>query len=155
MPKTQEPSLTLPPRERPATAATAATTAAAAAGGRSHHTVDRRRHARTAASKLTTIYLPRDGGRAEPVAAFISDFSATGLGMTLARKLTPGQRFQVDVREGGGITPLLYAVVRCEPWRAECYRVGAVLLEVAATAGRKPVTQVQRAVDHLRRAVGS
>src|SRR5687768_12490275 len=103
----QQSILTLPSREqqpRPG-----------ADSGAAAHTVDRRRHARTDASKLTTVYLPRDGGRAEPVAAFIQNFSATGLGMAVARKLTPGQRFQVDVREGNGITPLLYAVVRCEP----------------------------------------
>jgi hypothetical protein len=144
----QQPNLTTSSREpqRPSRAG---------ADGAPAHTVERRRHARTEASKLTTIYLPRDGDRAEPVAAFITNFSATGLGMAVARKLTPGQRFQVDVREGNGITPLLYAVVRCEPWKAGCFRIGAILLEVAGGASKKPVTQVQRAVDHLRRAVGN
>jgi hypothetical protein len=144
--------LTLPSREQqqPPRGGTAA-----GGGGAALHTVDRRKYVRTDASKLTTIYLPRDGGRSEPVAAFITNFSATGVGMAVARKLTPGQRFQVDVREGNGITPLLYAVVRCEPWQGGCFRIGAILLEVAAPASKKPVTQVQRAVNHLRRAVGS
>jgi hypothetical protein len=127
--------------------------AASGVGDKPVHTVDRRRYQRTDASKLTTVYLPHDGVRAEPLAAFITNFSATGLGMAVARKLTPGQRFQVDVREGHGITPLLYAVVRCEPWKGGCFRVGAILLEVATPASKKPVTQVERVVNHLRRAV--
>src|SRR4051794_29429632 len=139
----------LTPREQPHAGTTAG------ADDTPLHTVDRRRYQRTDASKLTTVYLPGDAGRTEPVAAFITNFSATGLGMAVARKLTPGQRFQVDVREGNGITPLLYAVVRCEPWRGGCFRIGAILLEVAGGAARKPVTQVQRAVERLRRAVGS
>ena len=147
----QQSSFALAPREQQRGGAVAGDGGAGAV-----HTVDRRRFQRTDASKLTTVYLPHDNGRAEPVAAFILNFSATGLGMAVARKLTPGQRFQVDVREGNGITPLLYAVVRCEPWRGGCFRIGAILLEVAGgTATRKPVTQVQRAVETLRRAVGS
>jgi hypothetical protein len=146
MPNAQQSILTLPHREQ---------SRDAGGDGKPAHTVDRRRHQRTDAKKLTTVYLPRDGNRAEPLAAFITNFSVTGMGMAVARKLTPGQRFQVDVRDGSGITPLLYAVVRCETWRGGCFRVGAILLEVAAPASKKPVTQVQRAVDHLRRAVGS
>jgi hypothetical protein len=145
-------------------AAGAATMAAAAAASRDDrqvHTVDRRQAKRVEARKLTAIYVSRSGAggeepTSEPVPACILNFSTTGLGMIVARPLTPGQRFQVDIREGGGVTALLYAVVRSDPWQ-DCHRIGAVLLEVAAAPHGKRTgnTRVQRAVARLRRAVAS
>ena len=96
-----------------------------------------RRSNRTPAYSRMAIYPRGRGGRIQPQAARLSDYSASGIGLVSNEPVEPGTRFAVRlVRPDGSKLALAFEVVYCRPAGKGSFQVGAKLPEQAAAQRR-------------------
>ena len=116
--------------------------------------VDRRQAARQTVSCQVEIDLANSLPLCHGMTVRVVDISTTGVGITSAVPLVPGHNFILNL--AGGVTGLLYHVVRCETTPGGGYLIGAEFVCALTASDHGDQTSLlpdEQAIEQLRRMV--